>query len=580
MSNIIGIDLGTTYSLCAIFNGGLPQLVPNAHHETLTPSIIGVLPKREVIIGTPARELRVVQPERCAWSFKRYMGVDHQITMAGRAYSATELSSLVLRSLKDDATRFLGESIDEAVITVPAYFNDHQRKATRMAGKMAGLTVRRIINEPTAAALVYGFHDREAEKHLCVIDLGGGTFDVTVMETFDGTLEIVATAGESMLGGEDFTDRLVAAALRHVKLQLEPAELKQPLRVARLRLECENAKVQLGVSGEARIRVPDTDGTFNEHSPALKLNESTFASLTKTLTSRITRAIDKAMRDSERNPSEIDDVILVGGATRMPLMHDLVRDYFGSDPLIEFNPDEVVALGAAVQAALIEGDAAVADMVMTDVCPYSLGVEVAKEFGGQTVGGYFSPVIHRNTTIPVSREEVYTTIMTNQPEILLHIFQGEARKTKDNLELGQLRVTGIPPGPAGTEVRVRFTYDLNGILEVEAIVAESGQRFNTLLTNYAQGMNEDELAVAVEKLQALKFYPRDDVVNRRLVLFCERVVGEISPLQRGNLEEAIDVFEQAMSSGEREFFESSRAGLLVFLSQLGFEYDESTDDGE
>jgi molecular chaperone HscC len=507
------------------------------------------------------------------------MGTDHVVQLGKRKFSPTELSSLVLRSLKADAEAHLNMSITDAVITVPAYFNEHQRKATQQAGEMVGLKVRRIINEPTAAALTYGFHDRDAEKHLLVIDLGGGTFDVTLMEVFEGTLEILATAGESQLGGEDFTDRLVAAVFHQEKLPLEMAEVKFPLRTARLREECDVAKRVLTSEPRARIRIPDDKGNFDT-GKSLTIDRPTFAKVSQRLLNRLKSPIEKVLRDSERGPDEIDDIILVGGATRMPLLVDLVTDYFGRSPQAEFDPDQVVAIGAAVQAALIADDKAVDDMVMTDVCPFTLGVEIVKEFGGQIVEGFFQPIINRNTTIPVSREEVFGTIRAGQAELLLRVYQGEARKTKDNLQLGELCVTGIPPGPAGQKVQVRFTYDINGLLEVEAIVPETGKRFSVVLTNHCNTLSRQELQAAMAKMQDLKFYPRDDVANQRLVLFCERMVGEVSPFQREQLESMIDLFEHAMSSGDVEAFDVAKGHLLTTLSQLGIEYDESADSDE
>ena len=570
---IIGIDLGTTNSLCAVFLEGRPQLIPNAHGSLLTPSVVGRLDDGQVIVGQAAKELRVTKPDQCVSCFKRWMGTDRQVPLGDKKFTATELSSLVLRSLLSDAEEFLKAGITEAVITVPAYFNENQRKATKQAGEMIGLTVRRIVNEPTAAALTYGFHDRDSDKHLMVIDLGGGTFDVTLMEVFEGTLEIISTAGESQLGGEDFTDRLVAAVYKRESLQLEAAELKFPYRTSRLRQECETAKMQLAKNDSAKIRIPDDKGNFDT-GQSLKVDHKTFAKICDPLVNRIKNPIGKALRDSDRKPADVDDIILVGGATRMPLMHQVVQDYFERSPQMNFNPDEVVALGAAVQAALIQDDRAVADMVMTDVCPFTLGVEVVKQFGSQIADGYFQPVISRNTTIPVSREEIFSTVAPNQPEVLMRVYQGEARKVADNLPLGELKITGIPPGPAGQPVRVRFTYDINGLLEVEAIVDATGQHFNVVLTNHCTSMSDDEIQKAVANLQALKFYPRDDLQNQRLVLFCERMVGEVSPFHREELEASIDMFEHAMSSGDQEIFKSAKQGLLMTLSRLGIEYFE------
>ena len=569
---IVGIDLGTTNSLCAVFQDGKPQLIPNAHGGFLTPSVVAILQDGSVLIGDAAKEMRVTQPDRCASRFKRLMGSEEKIEIAGKQFTAPQLSSLVLRSLKTDAEHFLGETVDEAVITVPAYFNDNQRRATKLAGEMAGFQVRRIVNEPTAAALTYGFHDRNAEKHLMVIDLGGGTFDVTIMEVFEGSLEIVATSGESMLGGEDFTDRLVSHVLQSVGKRLESSEMRHPLLVSRLRQACEQAKIRLASNAVVDIRIPTEDGLLDSSQAPFHLRSTAFLEMMEPLLERLLGPIQRALRDSERSIDDIDEVIFVGGATRMPCLSDFLSHRLSVRPRADFNPDEVVALGAAVQAALISEDRAVDDMVMTDVCPHTLGVEIMKELGGQRVEGYFSPVIHRNTTIPVSKEGMFSTVEPNQYSLELRVFQGEGRKVKDNLLLGTLQVTGIPPGPAGSPIAVRFTYDANGILEVEAIVPSSGKRFSTVLAPASTGLTKKDIDKAVREMQQFKFYPRDEIENQRLLLFCERIVGEVSPFQRQELEAAIDTWEQALSSGDREFFESTKSGLLVMLSSLGFPF--------
>jgi len=577
---IVGIDLGTTNSLCAVFRDGRPELIPNSHGSFLTPSVVGVLESGEIVVGAPARELRVTAPERCHWAFKRLMGTDRKLPLGKESLTAPELSSLVLRSLKEDAEAFLNCEVRQAVITVPAYFNDHQRKATKHAGELAGLKVRRIINEPTAAALTHGFNDRQADKRLIVIDLGGGTFDVTLMEVFEGTLEIIATAGESFLGGEDFTDRLAASVLKQLGQQMEVAELKTPLLVARLRQECENAKRAFLSDQQAVVRVPNAAGELNDDAQRVKVSRDAFAKVCRSLIDRLKNPIGKVLRDGQCEPGEIADVILVGGATRMPLLQDFVRDFLQCEPMCTFNPDEVVALGSSIQAALIQDNAAVDDMVMTDVCPFTLGVEAVKQFGGRMMDGYYIPVIHRNTTIPVSREEVFSTVTANQTSVDIHVFQGEARRVKDNLKLGELKVTGIPPGPAGQEICVRFTYDINGILEVEAFVPDTGRKFTAVLTQHAQSLDEDEIQEAVQRMQKLKFYPRDDIENRHLVLFAERVIGEVSPHHRQELEEALDMFERGLSGGDRDLFESTRQGLMIMLSRLGYEYEARHESDE
>jgi molecular chaperone HscC len=572
MQPIIGIDLGTTNSLCAIFREGQPRLVPNALGEFLTPSVVGITEAGDVLVGAAAKEFRVTQPDRCASCFKRFMGSNETLTLAGRKFTPVELSSLVLKSLREDARHFLDCEATDAVVTVPAYFNDNQRQATKQAGELAGLNVRRIVNEPTAAALTHGFHDRNAEKKILVIDLGGGTFDVTLMDVFEGTLEIVSTAGESFLGGEDFTDRLMAGLLQKQGLQLEIVELSEPHRVARLRQQCEAAKQQLTHEDSVKVKMPDAEGRIAADATSINISRAAYTKLVQPLVDRLKPPVAKALRDGRASPQDIADVILVGGATRMPVVHDFVRSFFDKEPLCKFNPDEVVALGAAVQAALIADDQAVDDLVMTDVCPFTLGVDTAKEFGPEYKSGYFTPIIHRNTTIPVSREQIFNTISANQREVHVVVYQGEHRRVEKNLKIGELKVTGIPPGPPGKPICIRFTYDLNGILEVEAYVPDSTKKFRTVLTHNARGLSKEELNEAVQKLQSLKYYPREDMEKQRLLRYCERLVGEVSPYQRAELEAAIDSFEAAMGSGDKDTVEYAQNGLLQTLSMLGYEF--------
>ncbi len=572
VGHIVGIDLGTTHSLCAVFQDGRPRLIRNASGGVLTPSVVGLLDDGRVVVGAAARELGVTRPERVARCFKRLMGTDAEVRLGRESFTPPQLSALVLRALKADAEADLGGAVTDAVITVPAYFNDHQRQATRLAGKLAGLNVRRVLNEPTAAALAYGLTDRDAERRLLVFDLGGGTFDVTLMTVFEGTLEIQSTAGDGHLGGEDFTDRLAADLLRARGLQLEALEALEPRRVARLRAECERAKRELTRADHAEVRLPDARGELTDERASI--TRAQLGERARDLLDRLARPLERALRDGRVGPEDVDQVLLVGGATRMPLVADFVRERLGREPLCTLDPDEVVCLGAAVQAGMIVDDAALEDVVLTDVCPFTLGVEIVKRFGDRVHPGFFLPVIHRNTTIPVSREEVVSTVVPNQRVVRVRIFQGEARKVDENLPLGELEVSGIPPGPEGQDVLLRFTYDLNGILEVEAVVPSTGRRFQTVITRHVKGLSEAEVRRAVEALQALKFYPRDDVRNQELLRFGERVVGELPPYDRQALEAVLDAFEAAMSSGEPERFDAAREALLITLSGLGRPFDD------
>ncbi len=567
---IVGIDLGTTNSLCAVLADGQLKLIPNAHGHVLTPSMVGILDSGEVVVGQAAKELKVTQPDRVIGRFKRWMGTDHHISLGKKNWSPVELSSFVLRSLKADAEAYLKQPIEEAVITVPAYFNEHQRRSTVQAGELAGLKVRRIINEPTAAALAYGFQDRDKNQTIVVMDLGGGTFDVTVMQVFEGVFEIISTAGEGSLGGEDFTDRLASEILSRQGMSLERAEVVSPLLVSRLIRECERAKRDLVDHNETEIRIPQSDGTFSEDVPTVRVSREEFARITKNLMERIRGPLAKALRDASLRPEKVDEILLVGGATRMPLISDFVQDELKKQPNCRLNPDEVVALGAAVQGALLEDVQEVQDLVLTDVCPFSLGVNVAKDVGMDNYqSGYFLPIIHRNTTIPTSCEHIVSTIQDFQAEVSIEVYQGEARKVQDNLFLGKFMLKGIPRGPKGQMIRIRFTYDMNGLLEVEAIIDSTGKRESMILTKHAGHLSPSEITAAREKMKTLKFYPRDDLENQQLLRMCERLVGELPPTERARFEMIVDQFEAAMGQGDRELFESSKATLRAILDEYG-----------
>lgn len=568
-SPILGIDLGTTNSLVAVFEDGAPRLLQNSSGAPMTPSVVGLLEEGSVLVGQAAVELRVTAPERCVSFFKRWMGSDRVLDVGGMEYSAIELSSMVLKAIKDDASAALGVEVTESVVTVPAYFNDHQRAATRAAAELAGLTVLRIVNEPTAAALTYGFHEAEAEKRLLVFDLGGGTFDVTLMEIFEGQLEIQATAGESQLGGEDFTDALTAWTFGQAGEQAESVALFEPLRYARLRAV---ADAQKRIGGAGSLAVPDGEGNIAPGGRVVEVTESDLEEIYAPFLERLERPLLRVLSDARVLPDEVDEVLLVGGATRMPQISTLVERVMGKPPQCRFDPDHVVALGAAVQGALIANDSAVDDMVATDVSPHTLGIEISREFGSDHRPGYYLPVIHRNTTIPVSDEVEVGTVSDNQESLNIRVFQGEGRMVADNLALGTLAVTGIPRGPSGQQVTVRFSYDASGLLEVEAIVAETGERFQAVMEQSVKNLSEVEIKRALKRLAAIKFYPRDDALNVELLAFANRVVGELSRFQREPLDAGIDYFESQLYSKDREAFATAREELIAILSAVGFPF--------
>ncbi|QEL18008.1 Hsp70 family protein [Limnoglobus roseus] len=573
MDPIIGIDLGTTNSAVAYLTDNGPEIIPNALGGRLTPSVVGLDENGTVLVGAAAKEFQVVRPDRCTSLFKRLMGSDRTVTLGGKTFTAEDLSGFVLRSLKADAEEYFEQPVTRAVITVPAYFNDQQRKATIAAGRIAGLTVERILNEPTAAAIAYGFQGADENKIVLVFDLGGGTFDVSVVEQFDGTLEVRSSAGETSLGGEDFTRTLAARVLESVGLPFERAEATLPLVVSRVIQQCERAKCQLSRETSTTVKVPDAGGDVAAGKEVTVTREQLQTWVTPIL-GRIELPIRRVLTDARLTRDKINEIILVGGATRIPLVVQRVRDLFGKEPHGRLNPDEVVALGAAVQAGLVQQNAAVNDMVVTDVSPFTLGVEVSKEYGQEVKSGFFDPIIDRNTVIPVSRVKHYSTMQPNQTTICIKIYQGESRKTQENLLLGEFDVAGIPPGPKGQDVAVRFTYDLNGVLEVEATIVATKKTVSHIIARHAKGLNEAAIRKAVRDMEKLKTHPRDEAKNHYILTRAERLYKELSADLRRHLGALIDGFEAALESREPEAIDRHREVIEEFLA----EFDAANDD--
>jgi molecular chaperone HscC len=458
---------------------------------------------------------------------------------------------------------------------VPAYFNDRQRKATIAAGQIAGLTVERILNEPTAAALAYGFRGGRESATILVFDLGGGTFDVSLVEQFEGSLEVRASAGETSLGGEDFTRTLAARILESQGQQFERAEMTAPAMVARVIQQCEKAKKTLSTAATATIRVPTAKGDMVAGTDVAVTREQLEQWIAPIL-SRIDAPIRRVMADARLTRDKIDDVILVGGATRMPVIVERVTDLFRKTPHSKLNPDEVVAMGAAVQAGLIGQNAAVEDLVVTDVSPFTLGVEISKEIGAVRTDGYFDPIIDRNSVIPVSRVKRYSTVHANQTEISIHVYQGENRRTKDNLKLAEFDVKGIPSGPPGQDVDIRFTYDLNGVLEVEATIVATGKKVSHIVAKHAKGLSQKDVARAVEAMAKLKVHPRDDAANHYVLARADRVFRELTAEKRHFLGVLIDGFEAALESRDPISINQHRETLESFLGNV----DPDGDSGE
>ena len=568
---IIGIDLGTTNSLVAVWKDGRAQLIANSLGEVLTPSCVSLDADGSVLVGRAARERLQTHPDRTAALFKRYMGSDRKVRLGTRDFRPEELSALILKSLKADAEDKLGEPVHEAIITVPAYFSDAQRKATRAAGQMAGLRVERLLNEPTAAALAYGIHQRDEESKFLVFDLGGGTFDVSILQLYDGVMEVRSSAGDNFLGGEDVVDALVELFFRRLGLS---DRLRQDIGfMRRLAAQGEAAKRALGTQARATMRIQDGKA---EHQ--LELDEAALEEACKPLLQRLRAPVERALRDANLRSSELDTVVLAGGATRMPIVRRLATTMFGRFPAIDLNPDEVVALGVAVQCGLKARDAALSEVVMTDVAPYSLGLELSIRVDENSWSqGHFDPVIERNTVVPVSRVKTYSPTNPKSGHIELQVYQGEARMARDNILLGSLRV----PLPQGAEhertVDVRFTYDVNGLLQVEAKVARTGETHGVVIEGNPGVLTEQQIQEHLRGLAELKIHPREHLENRTLLARAERFYEQSRGDERAWIGRQILAFEQLLQTQDQRRIHPGQRTLRDILDQL--EKTTFLDDG-
>ncbi|SCN24853.1 Hsc62 [Clostridium sp. N3C] len=537
----IGIDLGTTNSSISYWTEDGPVIIPNSLGEALTPSVVSIDDNGDILVGRIAKERQITHPELSASVFKRTMGTRKIYRLGDKKFLSEELSALVLKSLKEDAENYLGIPISEAVISVPAYFSDAQRKATKRAGELAGLKVDRLITEPTAAALAYGIHNRKNDTKVLVFDLGGGTFDVSILEFFDNVMEVRAVAGDNYLGGEDFTEVLINMFLNHHKIGKEDLD---DVSYAMLRKEAEVAKRAFGESRHVTM-------TCAIHNEILTydLTIEEYEKSVKGLLNRLREPVERALNDSNLKLGDIESIILVGGATKLPVIRHFVSKLFGKLAYVNINPDEVVALGASVQAALKGKDAALKEIILTDVCPYTLGTTISvKKAHGHYESGYFLPIIERNTVIPVSRVETLYTVYDNQTMINVEILQGESRLSKDNIYLGELNIP-VPPRKAGEEaVDIRYTYDINGILEVEVTVLSTGVKRSMVIEKNPGNMSKEEIAERLESLSHLKIHPRENHENKLLIARGERLfqesLGSTRQLIGNILKEFEDVLER------------------------------------
>ena len=548
---IVGIDLGTSNSAIAIWRDGKAELVPNSLGEVLTPSAVSLDAEGRVLVGRAARDRQVSDPASAATSFKRYMGTSRQTKLGKRTFLPEELSALVLGSLKSDAEAYLGERVTEAVITVPAYFNDKQRKATRRAGELAGFKVERLLNEPTAAALAYGLHKLGSDTRFLVFDLGGGTFDVSILEIFDGVIEVRATAGDNRLGGNDFNEALVdeffakfRSEWRVLSKETHPALYQQMLD------QCERVRRQLSSQPSATASVVWKDKIYEQ-----TFDQGDLEKHSAKLITRLREPVLQALRDSGTRSEAINEVILAGGATRMPLVRQTVTRMFGRFPSVQLNPDEVVALGAAIQAGLKMRDVDLKEVVLTDVCPFSLGVDVGERMpDGSVRAGIFAPIIERNTVIPASRSHLFSPLTPTQAVVQFSIYQGEARLVQDNICLGQIEVPVPRRGKSDVQVECRFTYDINGLLEVDVRVPSTGETRQLVIMDKDASMDPDTLAGRRAELAALAR------ANRCF----EQFLGD----KRELISRMLSEFEAALENQDPREIEQARVTLHQRLDQI------------